>query len=176
MRMLAVLIEDVTLTKQQEITVAVRLRAGATTTSMVPRPLTAQKARATNPDVRKQIDVLLAGYTYAQVARVFNERGLRTGAGDTFDAVSVQWVRFSAKLPSLKARLLGDGMLTTKQLGEKLGVERSTISRWRTQGLIEARICNDAGEWLYWLPKQIPPQRQLPKTKPVGKSTARGAI
>ena len=175
-RMLALLIEDVTLTKQQQITVAVRFRAGATTTFTVPRPLTAQQLRATNPDVRKQIDALLAEYTDAQVARVLNERGLHTGAGDAFDAVSVQWVRFSAKLPSLKARLLSAGMLTTKQLGDKLGIERSTISRWRTQGLIEARICSDAGEWLYWLPKQIPPHRELSKSRPVGKSTARGAI
>ena len=129
-RMLALLIEDVTLTKQQQITVAVRFRAGATTTLTVPRPLTAQQLRATNPDVRKQIDALLAEYTDAQVARVLNERGLHTGAGDAFDAVSVQWVRFSAKLPSLKARL----------------------------------------------PKQIPPHRERPKTRPVGKSTARGAI
>jgi hypothetical protein len=31
---------------------------------------------------------------------------LRTGAGDSLDAVRVQWVRFSAKLKGLKERLL----------------------------------------------------------------------
>jgi len=175
-RMLALLLEDVTLTKRREITVAVRFRAGATTTLTVPRPLTAQQLRATNPEVRQQIDELLGEYTDAQVARVLNERGLHTGAGDAFDAVSVQWVRFSAKLPSLKARLLKAGMLTTKQLSDKLGVERSTIGRWRTQGLIQARICNEAGEWLYCLPKQIPPHRELPPKPPVGNSTVRGAV
>lgn len=175
-RMLALLIEDVTLTKQREITLAVRFRAGATTILTVPRPLTAQQLRATDPDVRKQIDALLGEYTDAQVARVLNERGLQTGAGDAFDAVSVQWVRFSAKLPSLKERLLAAGMLTTRQLGDKLGVERSTIGRWRTQGLIQARICNELGEWLYWLPKQTPPHRQSSKKAHVGTSTARGAV
>jgi hypothetical protein len=126
-RMLALLLEDVTLTKKSQITVAVRFRAGATTILTLPRPLTAQQLRATNPDVRQQIDALLGEYTDAQVARVLNERGLHTGAGDAFDAVSVQWGRVSAKLPSLKARLLSAGMLTTKQLGDKLGVERSTM-------------------------------------------------
>ena len=56
--MLALLIEDVTLTRGREITLAVRFRAGATTTLTVPRPLTAQQLRATNPDVRQQIEHL----------------------------------------------------------------------------------------------------------------------
>ena len=49
--------------------------------------------RATHDDVRQHIDLLLNDYTDAQVARILNERGLRTGAGDPFDTVSVQWVR-----------------------------------------------------------------------------------
>jgi DNA invertase Pin-like site-specific DNA recombinase len=178
-RMLALLVEDVTLIKQRHITAAVRFRGGATTTLTLPRPLTAQQLRATHADVRQQIDALLDEYTDAQVAHILNERGLRTGAGDAFDAVSVQWVRFTAKLPSLKERLLAAGMLTTGQLGEKLGVERSTIARWRTRGLVQARICNELGEWLYWLPKQIPPIRKpstRTSTDPVGRSTARGAM
>ena len=40
-RMLALLIEDVTLLKQRQITAAVRFRGGATTTLTLPRPLTA---------------------------------------------------------------------------------------------------------------------------------------
>jgi transposase-like protein len=59
-------------------------------------------------------------------------------------------VRFTAKLPSLKQRLITAAMLTTRQLGELLGVKRSTIRRWHAQGLVEARICNELGEWLYW--------------------------
>ena len=132
--------------------------------------------RTPHPDVRQQIDALLDEYSDAQVAHVLNERGLLTGAGDAFDATSVQWVRFSAKLPSLKARLLAAGMLTTRQIGDKLGVERSTLARWRTQGLIQARICNALGEWLYWLPKEIPPRRKSPRRTLEGNSTVRGAV
>lgn len=53
-----------------------------------------------------QIDALLGEYTDAQVANVLNQRGLRTGAGDAFDPTAVQWVRYSAKIKSLKQRLL----------------------------------------------------------------------
>jgi hypothetical protein len=151
--MLALLIEDVTLIKQREITAAVRFRGGATTTLTLPRPLTASQMRATHEDVRHHIDVLLDEYTDAQVARILNERGLRTGAGDAFDTPSIQWVRFSAKIKSLKERLLDAGMLTVKQISAQLGVHRSTINKLRVQGRLKARICNDHGQWLYSPPE-----------------------
>lgn len=50
----------------------------------LPHPLTAQQLRATDEDVRRQIDELLDEYTDAQVAHVINQRGLRTGAGEAF--------------------------------------------------------------------------------------------
>jgi hypothetical protein len=155
-RMLALLVEDVTLIKQRQITVAVRFRGGATTTVTLPRPLTAQQLRATHAGVRAQIDALLDEYTDAHVAHVLNERGARTGAGDAFDPVSVQWVRFSAKLKSLKQRLLDAGMLTRKQLSATLGISRTAIGKLRTQGRLKAGICTAGGEWLYWPPEPTP--------------------
>ena len=111
-RMLGLLIEDVTLIKQRQITAAVRFRGGATTTLTLPRPLTAQQLRATHDEVRQQIDALLDEYTDAQVARALGERGLHTGAGDAFDGDSIKWVRFAHRLKSLKQRLLESGWLT----------------------------------------------------------------
>jgi DNA invertase Pin-like site-specific DNA recombinase len=174
-RMLALLIEDVTLIKQREITAAVRFRGGASTTLTLPRPLTAQQMRATHAEVRQAIDTLLDEYTDAQVAHILNERGLCTGAGDVFDRGGVQWVRFSAKLKNLKERLLEAGMLTCTQASAKLGIGRTTLGRWRADGRIKARICNDRGEWLYW-----PPERRLasetPAHDPMVDSTAGGAV
>ena len=105
----------------------------------------------------------------------FNERGLHTGAGDVFDPSGVQWVRFSAKLKSLKQRLLEAGMLTGKQLSAKLGIGRSTLGRWRAEGRLKARICNDLGEWLYWPPGPLLPSG-TPSPDQMVKSTAGGAV
>jgi predicted DNA-binding transcriptional regulator AlpA len=41
--------------------------------------------------------------------------------------------------------------LTSKQVGEALGVDRSTLSRWRTQGV---------GPRVYWLAKSSPRYRE----------------
>ena len=95
--------------------------------------------------------------TDAQAARILNERGLRTGAGVAFDRPSIQWVRHSAKIRSLKQRLLEAGMITGEQLSARLGVSRTTLGTLRTQGRIQARICNDHGQWLYWPPDLAPP-------------------
>lgn len=59
------------------------------------------------------------------------------------------------KLKSLKQRLLEAGWLTGKQMAPKLGIKRTTLGRWRTQGRIKARICNGMGEWLYWPPEGL---------------------
>src|SRR5438093_7107651 len=104
-RMLALLVEDVTLLKQRQVTAHVRFRGGATTTLTLPRPLTAWELRATSAEARQQMNALLDEYTDTQVAAILNERSLRTGAGEAFDAV-VQWVRSSAGLTRLKQRLL----------------------------------------------------------------------
>ena len=125
--------------------------------------------------MRQQIDRLLDEYSDAQVAHLLNERGLRTGAGEPFDAVSVQWVRYSTKLKSLKERLLEAGMLTRRQICATLGISRTELGRWRQQGRVQARICNDLGEWLYWLPEQNP-LSATGSPDNVGTSTAGGAV
>ena len=176
-RMLALMIEDVTVVKQREITVAVRFRGGATTTLTLPRPLTAQQMRVTHDDVLQHIERLLHEYTDAQAARLLNQRGLRTGAGDAFDTGSIRWVRYAAKLKSFKAHLIDAGMLTGEQIAARLGVSRTTIGKRRVDGRLKARICNDHGEWLYWPPEPTPavPSSSSNET-PTVSSTAGGAV
>jgi hypothetical protein len=126
--------------------------------------------------VRQQIDTLLEEYTDAQAAHMLNERGLRTGAGDTFDSNSIHWVRFAHKLESLKQRLLENGWQAAKQIACTLGVKRTTHGRWRRQGRIQARICNDRGEWLYRLPDEPPAAAKNVAPSATENPTPRGAV
>ena len=154
--MLALLIEDVTLTKQRDITAAVRFRAGATTTLTLPRPLTAQQLRATHPDVRQQIDTLLDEYTDAQVAHVLNERGLahrrrRRLRCDAASSGSASPRSFRAS----RSGLLAAGMLTAKQLGERSASNARRIGRWRSRAHPGSHL-QRPGEWLYWFRSRFP--------------------
>ena len=59
-------------------------------------------------------------------------------------------------------------MLTGKQIAAQLGVRRTTIGRWRREGLLDARICNEMGEWLY-APRQQRPQDGRPPSEGAGR-------
>jgi DNA invertase Pin-like site-specific DNA recombinase len=165
-RMLGLLIDDVTLTKQREVSIAVRFRGGATTTLSIPRPLLPSESRATRPEVRKLVEELADEHTDAQIAHVLNERGVTTGSGQQFDGTSVRWVRRVERCPSLKQRLLDAGWSTATQAGAALGIKRHALREMHVRGDIEARICDDSGQWLYWLPSAAPRKQTKSRQKP----------
>src|SRR5436309_1892573 len=72
-RMLALLIEDVTLIRRREITAAVRFRGGATTTSTLPRPLTAPGERR-SADARLRAWLAVAGRVHRCTGRPHPQR------------------------------------------------------------------------------------------------------
>jgi hypothetical protein len=176
-RMLALLIEDVTLIKQQQITAAVRFRGGASTTLTLRRPRLPWEDRTTDPKVIQLIDQLAREHTDAQIAHVLNERRHLTGAGRPFDSNAVKWVRNVQKLKSLKQRLLEAGWVTSTQLRTRLGVKRQTLRKWHLQGRVEARLCDNRGQWLYRPPEAIPPgATRNTSMPPTDRPDAKGAV
>ena len=82
--MLRLLIEDVTLTRGDDIRVEVRWKGGATTELHVPIPLNCFEARRTSREALDQIAALARDHTDDQIAEILNERGIRTGTGRPF--------------------------------------------------------------------------------------------
>ena len=55
------------------------------------------------------------------------------------------------------------------QIAAQLGVRRTTIGRWRREGRLEARICNEMGQWLYAPGQPRPSDHSAPReTAPLG--------
>ena len=111
-RMVRLLIEDVTLTRDQQITAHARLKGGQTHTLTVPLPPPVWQARQTNPDTFKLIDQLLDDHTDAQTAEQLNQAGRRTGTGQPFTALSIIRLRQDHNLASHRQRLRARGLLT----------------------------------------------------------------
>jgi len=155
-RMVALLIEDVTLLKAEQIIVQARFRGGATTTLKLPLPLNAWQGRKTAKHVLAKMDELLNEFTDAQVADRLNKQGLKTGAGGSFTAEKVRWVRYANGMKSYAQRLKESGMLTSQQMGAQFGVSEPTVINWRKKGLIQGRRCDDRNQWVYF-----PPSRAL---------------
>ena len=151
-RIVALLIEDVTLIKAEKITIQVRFKGGATTTLTTPLPLNAWQGRRTPENLVSLIAELLDSHTDAEAAGRLNERGCVTGAGEKFSKQSVRWIRNSKGLKNYKERLKEKGMLTPDEIAKCCRISYDTVKSWREKGLLIGRKCNDKGDWLYFPP------------------------
>jgi DNA invertase Pin-like site-specific DNA recombinase len=148
-RMVRLLIEDVTLTKADQITVQIRFKGGATRELTLPRPLSAWKERTTDPDVIHQIDQLLDAHTDAGIAAELNRRGCLSGMKLTFTAKIVARLRRKHGLESRYNRLRAKGMLTANEMAAQLGISVGWVGEWRRHGLLLGYPYNDKNWCLY---------------------------
>jgi Recombinase/Recombinase zinc beta ribbon domain len=157
-RMIRLLIEDVTLLRDQQITAHARLKGGQTHTLTLPIPPRAWQARQTAPDTIELIDQLLDEHTDDEVAQQLNHTGRCSGTGQPFNARMVLGLRRFHQLPSRHDRLRANGMLTLSEIAAQLGVHTSTIKAWRAAGLLTSHKANDKNEQLYQPPAADDPR------------------
>jgi hypothetical protein len=159
-RMVRVLLEDVTLTKGEAISVGVRFRGGATHSLTLPLALNSWQLRQTSPQVLAEIDALLDDHTEGQIASILNERGHISGEGKRFDARLVQRLRRAYSLKTRYDRLRAAGMLTVTEIADQLDLATQTVKIWRNHGLLRAHPYNDKNECLYEDPGEDPPAKR----------------
>jgi DNA invertase Pin-like site-specific DNA recombinase len=157
-RMARLLVEDVTLRRGDGITVHVRFRAGPTRSLELPRPLRAWELRRTPPEVVAEIDRLLDEHGDVEIARLLDDRGLRSGTGGRFTPGIVGHIRVDYGLRSRAARLRARGMLTRDEVAAILGVSRATVDSWRRRGVLRAQRTTAKGDFLYEHPGPDPPR------------------
>jgi Recombinase zinc beta ribbon domain/Recombinase/MerR HTH family regulatory protein len=180
-RMVRLLIEDVTLTKTDQIHLHVRFPGGTTTSHAIPIPLSAWKARETSPDTLALLDLLLDQHTDAETAAALNATGHRSGEGKPFTNRIVLHLRRDHHLPSHADRLRAHGLLTLDEIAARLGVYTGTIKDWHRAGLLRSEKANDKNERLYHPPTPGDPRlvkqqgRRLDEREPV-ESTPGGSV
>lgn len=154
-RILRLLIDDVTLTKAQTITVHVRLSGGATRTLVLDRPLPIAQIRKFKPQLVAEVDRLLDHHCDREIADILNERGSRTWEGKHFNLKKIAFIRAAYKLASRHERLRRRGMLTTRELAAKFGVAGTTVHDWGRQGLIKKHHADSLNRGLWEIPSGI---------------------
>ncbi|CAN5857890.1 hypothetical protein BH23ACT5_BH23ACT5_00860 [soil metagenome] len=148
-RMVRLLIEDVTLTKTDQIGLHVRFRGGQTTTLTIGIPPKALEAHQTPPDTLALLDRLLDDHTDGEVAEALNQAGHRSGRNKAFTPSIVLHLRRAHQLPSHAERLQARGLLTLTETAHRLGVSASTVKAWHRAGLLVSHKANGKNERLY---------------------------
>lgn len=148
-RMVALLIEDVTLVKANEVQVHLRFRGGRTQTLSVALPLPIARVRKTRDAVVAALDRLLDTCTDGEAAAELNALGHRNWQGQSFTAKKVALVHSTYGLKSRYERLRARGLLTGPELARRLGVSSTTIHTLGRQGLLRRQLYGRPARCLY---------------------------
>ena len=183
-RMIRLLLEDVTLVRDKEITVHVRFKGGAARTLHLQLPLTAWQQRMTKSEVVAEVDRLLDDFAYSQIASFLNERGFRSGEGNRFSARYIARIQRCYDLRSRYDRLRDKGLLTAAEMAKILGISTDQVKIWRHHDLVRGYVYNDKNEYLYEHPGDDPPRKaqgvKLCRRRPVEQVqyglSSRGAV
>jgi hypothetical protein len=153
-RIARLLLEDVTLRREQEILVQLRFRGGATQQLRLPLPKAAWALRKTKPEIVAEIDRLLDTHTEEEVARALNERGWHSSAGNPFTRRMVHMLRYSYRMKTRFIRLQAQGLLTARQIGPMIGSVASCVNYWRQVGVLKGLKFGEGNQYLYYKPTQ----------------------
>jgi hypothetical protein len=136
-RMLRLLIDDVTLARNEElIHVHIRWKGGATTSLELPRPRSSFELIRTPAAVINEIRTLATEQTDDQIACTLNSRHYRSGTGKSFTGHRVNHLRFDYGIESYRQHLQRSGWLTLPEIALKIGVHPQTARRYAKQGLL----------------------------------------
>lgn len=152
-RMVALLVEDVTLSKGDEIAVDVRFRGGKTQSFTLPLPLPMSRIRKTPDEVVDALDQLLETCTDDEAAERLNELGHRNWQGQAFTKKKVSLIRHTYGLRSPYERLRALGYITAGELAKQLEVSNTTIHTWGRNGVLRRGLYGNSRRCLYLPPK-----------------------
>jgi DNA invertase Pin-like site-specific DNA recombinase len=165
-RMLACIIEDVTLLKlegRRKTKIHIRYKGGKTETIIAQNPKSPAEQCKTVPKILTLVDNLLDKHIYSEIAEILNEQGLKPGGSNRrgrekclFNAKRVAFIATKYKLQPRYDRLRARGFLTRKELAELLGIHEQTVTRWAKYGLIK-KHAYDGYRCLYEDPGPNPP-------------------
>ena len=172
--MVRLMIEDVTLIKGENIQVKVRFKGGATRTLTVQCSQGGWEKWKTPETLVKEVDRLLDNHTYGEIAAIFTKRGLVTGMGKEYDSRRIRLIQRYYGLKPRLIRLKQEGLLTTDEIAQRLGITKRMVRHLRYKGRLPVgmRKLSDAGDYMY-----EPPTWEINGKKIIiDKKDTRGAI
>ena len=157
-RLLRCLIEEVQLsTGEDHYAVRIVWKGGATTERELVRG-PAGWARRTPEDTVELVRQLAAQFDDAQIARILNKQGRRSGRGIPFTQAAITSLRGKNKIPKYEKIVTTDprqGPFNAEQAARELGVTMSTVHRWLRDGVLAGEQLTPGAPWRILLTNEI---------------------
>jgi len=171
-RMARLLLEDVTLARDQEVVAQLRFKGGMTRELRLPLPKRSWELTQTDPEIITAIDRLLNDHTETEIAQLLNNQGLSSGRGLAFTTNIVYRLARDHHLAARDARLRARGLLTTREIGQLIDTKHNLVHYWRYQGLLKGVRLSERNEYYYERPspevvQQIKQRRRMVPIEPV---------
>ena len=149
-RLLRCLVEEVQLrTEAQHYGVRIVWKGGAVSEREVVR-FRPGKAHATAEDTLELVRQLAQEFDDAQIARILNKQGRRSGLDLPFTQSSVLSMRGRHQIPACtqkRARDDREGPFTAEEAARKLGVSMDTVHRWLRAGVLAGEQMTPGAPW-----------------------------
>jgi len=149
-RMARLLLEDVTLKREKDISVQVRFRGGAMQELHLPLPVPVTVSRRTNPQIIAELDRLLDEHSEAEIAQILNQRGWHSSTGQPFTLTLIQGLRRAYCIKNRFARLQAQGLLTAHQIEEMIGHRTNRANYWLKAGVLKVAKLGQHYGYLYF--------------------------
>jgi len=150
-RLLRSLVEEVQLRSEKtRYMVLIVWKGGATTEREVVRHAPGRHTRATPLETVALVRELAREFDDAQIARILNRQGRRSGRGLAFTKESVKSLRGKNRIPKAPKPTPRDereGPFTLDDAARELGVTPSTVQRWLKEGLLAGQQSVPGAPW-----------------------------
>ncbi len=157
-RLLRCLIEEVQLrTEESHHGVRIVWKGGAVTERELVRgkPGWAQR---TDQDTVELVRELAREFDDAQIARILNKQGRRSGLGNPFTQQSVTSLRGKHRIAKCPRTIVTDpieGPFTADEAARELGVTMSTVHRWLREGILAGEQLTPGAPWRIVLTAEV---------------------
>ncbi len=168
-RMVRLLIQDVALKKEKIVddddhdgakadgygyftSAKIRFRGGMIKSLNIPGPKKIWKKQRTSEEIVNKIDQLLDDQTHSEIADTLNKNGNLSPSGKRFTPGIIDNIRRHYHLKSRYQRLREKGLLTLKELSDKIKIPMKVIRELEKRKMINSYKCTDKRKRLYQLP------------------------
>lgn len=133
--------------EKDEIVLVIHWTGGRHSERRVPRTKTGDHSRCTDRQVIEVVRQLARRYPDMQIAATLNRMGVRTGAGNTWDARRVRSLRHYHKVPCFDPKSRDTSMVTLTEAAQKLGISLTGVRSLISRNLLEATQIAPRAPW-----------------------------